>query len=527
MNVGPFDGVDWPSTLPPDLPLEERALKLFADTLERQTESQRRRTTEPPLPLPQFVREAWPIIEPKAPYVDNWHIGFLCEHLEAVTSGQILDLLINIPPGCMKSVLVSVMWPAWEWTKRPELRYLCGSYDESVSIRDNRKMREVVASPWYQEHWPLLFKRDQNAKRRFDNLHSGWRIGTSVGGRGTGEHPHRKIIDDPHNVKKSLSEVSRAEALMWFDLTMGSRGLALEAATIVIMQRLHEGDLSGHILDTLREQFVHICLPMRYEPPAWVEVGGEKVLQPRMAVTPLGRQDPRTESGELLWPSLMDAQKVEKLELQLRASHGEFGVAGQMQQRPAPESGGIFERTKLQIVDAIPADAQILRRCRGWDAAGTEGGGDWTVGARVAIARDGMIYVEDVVREQVGPGADEKLMKQTADLDGRSVAQKEECEGGSAGKKVIASHAKVLAGYIYSGETATADKVTRARPFASQVAVGNVRLVRGTWNKKYLDELAMFPAGKHDDQVDATSIAYNEIALTPQNTVTKRKLSGF
>jgi predicted phage terminase large subunit-like protein len=471
--------------------------------------------------LHAFVQQAWPIIEPKAPFVDNWHIGFLCEHLEAVHLGQITDLLINIPPGCMKSVLTSVMFPAWEWGPRgrPDLRYLCGSYDEALAIRDARKGRDIITSPWYQQRFrakptPWTLRPDQNRKTRYDTTQSGWRIATSVGGKGTGEHPHRKIIDDPHNVKGSLSDRSRQEAITWFDLTMGSRGLALNAATIMIMQRLHEEDLAGHVLATLRDQFEHVCLCMRHEPK-------------RMIETRLGKTDPRTTAGELLWPALLDEAKVAKLETQLRASHGEYGVAGQLQQRPAPETGGIFQRDWLQIVDAAPAAAQILRRCRGWDAAGTEGGGDWTVGARVALARDGMVYIEDVVRKQVGPGADEQLMKQTADLDGRTVTIVEEQEPGSAGKKVIAAHAKVLAGYVYRGESSSGDKVFRARPFAAQCAVGNVRLVRGEWNKVFIDELALFPHAKYDDQVDAVASAYNEIALAPETKVKPRRFSGF
>lgn len=477
-----------------------------------------------------FVRVAWPVLEPHAPFVDNWHIGFLCEHLEAVHRGDIADLLINLPPGCMKSALVSVMFPGWEWTRRPELRYLCGSYDQQLATRDTRRMRQIVESRWYQARWPVSLRRDQNTKTRFDNDQGGWRIGTSVGGRGTGEHPHRKIIDDPHNVKQSLSAAARTEALTWFDLTLGSRGIALGAATIIIMQRLHEEDLSGHVLEALGDQFVHICLPMRYDPPAWIERRGARQLVPRMPPTPLGRTDPRTEPGELLWPSLFDAEKVAKVEAQLRAQHGEFGIAGQLQQQPVPASGGLFKREWFPIVDALPADVPILARCRGWDCAATEGGGDWSAGVRMARTREGLIYVEHVVRGQWGPQAFEGpkgILRQLAEADTGAVRIREEEEGGSAGKKVSAAHAHLLLGFDYRGEKATGDKVTRVRPFAAQAAVGNVRLVRGPWNQDYLDELCAFPNGRHDDQVDGSSVAFSAIALEPQNIVITRKLTGF
>src|SRR5262249_31153153 len=151
--------------------------------------------------------------------------------------------------------------------------------------------------------------------------------------------------------------------------------------------------------------------------------------------TPLGRTDPRREPGELLWPGLFDADAVARVEAQLGAEHGDFGVAGQLQQRPAPAGGGVFKREWFPIVDARPADAQVVARCRGWDCGGTDGGGDWSVGVRLARTRDGLIYVEDVVRGQWGPQAFEGahgIMRQTADTDGRSIRIREEQEPGSA-----------------------------------------------------------------------------------------------
>lgn len=463
-----------------------------------------------------FMERFWPVVEPRTPFKSNWHIGLIAEHLEAVTMRQITDLLINIPPGCMKSYEVSVFWPAWEWIDHPEERYLCGSYDEALAIRDNRRSRDIIESADYQRYWPLDLRSDQNTKTRYDNLKSGWRIGTSVGGKGTGEHPTRKIIDDPHNVKQSLSDNMRGEALSWFSGTMATRGMALNAATIIIMQRLHQGDLSGHVLEQLPGQFVHICLPMRYEPPAWVEVNGQRALKPRMETTPIGGKDPRTEPGELLWPELFDEPKVAKAEAILRSEMGEFGVAGQMAQRPVPEEGGQFKREWFPIVDAVPADARIIARARGWDCAATEGGGDWTAGVRMSLTSGGMVYVEDVVRGQWGTKAFEGeggILKQTVRMDPPATRQREEQEPGSAGKKLIEFHATLLRGYDYRGTTATGDKQTRARPFAAQCAVGNVCLVRGPWNKAYVDELCLFPNGVHDDQVDGSANAFNEIAL--------------
>jgi predicted phage terminase large subunit-like protein len=190
----------------------------------------------------------------------------------------------------------------------------------------------------------------------------------------------------------------------------------------------------------------------------------------------------------------------------------------------------MFKRDWFGIVDAIPDDQpapdgsrphQVVARARGWDCAATEGGGDWTVGVRMAITRAGHIYIEHVVRGQWGPAKFEGpdgIMRQTVLADGRVVRQREEQEPGSAGKKVIASHQQLLAGFDYKGEHSTGDKPTRARPFAAtcaQAENGNRRvfLIRGEWNQAYLDELCTFPNGKKDDQVDASANAYNDIAL--------------
>lgn len=453
--------------------------------------------------ISEFIRQAWHLVEPDAELSWNWHLDLLCSELEAVTNGESHRLIVNVPPGTMKSLMVSVFWPAWEWTRDAGLRYLCASYGAHLAIRDNRRLRAIVTSPWYRRHFGVDLASDQAAKVRFDTTEQGWRIATSIGGVGTGEHPDRIIIDDPHSAEQARSAAERETACDWFDQTISTRK-ARGPATVIIMQRLHEGDLSGHLL--ARGGWRHLCLPMRYE------VASEDGA---LLYVPDAR-DPRTEPGALLWPSHWPEAKVRELELDL----GPYGTAGQLQQRPAPEGGGLFKREWFPIVDAAPVKA---RRCRGWDTAGTEGGGDWTVGVREADT-DGIIYIEDVVRVQAGPGAVDAIIRQTAEMDGKSCAVREEQEGGSAGKAVIASRAKSLAGYDYAGVSATGDKMTRAKPFRAQCEAGNVRLVRGDWNEEYLRELATFPAGSHDDQVDASSCCYN--ALTMERPKVTRVVLG-
>src|ERR1017187_10272020 len=148
--------------------------------------------------LREFVRKAWPIVEPATPFVPGGHIDAIIDHLESVSNGHIRNLLINVPPRHMKSLLVSVLWPAWEWTRWPARRWLFSSYAATLSIRDSVKCRRLLESPWYKARWGHVFvlTGDQNAKMRFDNNRSGYRLSTSVGGAVTGEGGDRIVCDD-------------------------------------------------------------------------------------------------------------------------------------------------------------------------------------------------------------------------------------------------------------------------------------------------------------------------------------------
>lgn len=309
-------------------------------------EKQRRKYTS----LVDFVRAAWPIMEGGTDYRHNWHIDLISEHLEAVFRKEIDNLLMNVPPGCMKSLLTTVAFPVWCWTLDPTTRFLTASYGQDLSTRDALRSRYLIESPWFQELWGGFITLDagQNQKTKYQNTDGGWRLATSVGGRGTGEHPDIKIVDDPHNVKEAESDSERQTALDWFDMTLASRGVSRNARTCVIMQRLHEFDLSGHIMekDTFATEWEHICLPMRYEPNRYTSTIGK---------------DPREDTKEeLLWPSLFDEKKVSILSKSL----GEYGTAGQLQQRPSPPGGGILKISHVQLWPSsrgIPAIEFILQ----------------------------------------------------------------------------------------------------------------------------------------------------------------------
>ncbi len=277
--------------------------------------------------LYEFVKQSWHVVEPGIEFIPSWHIEEICEHLEAVTAGEIRRLLINIPPRHSKSTIVSVMWPMWEWLTTPQHKYLCASYSSTLSIRDNLKARRLVQSPWYQERWGHLFNLagDQNAKQRFENDKTGYRIATSVGGTATGEGGSRLILDDPHSAQEAQSDVMRESAIEWFNMVWSTRlNDPKRDAMVTVMQRLHERDVSGLVLNEIGG-WEHICIPAEWD--------GKK------RKTVLGPYDPRTKVGELICPDRFGEKEIASL----KQSLGAYGTAGQLQQDPTPSEGGILK----------------------------------------------------------------------------------------------------------------------------------------------------------------------------------------
>lgn len=283
--------------------------------------------------LYEFVRQAWPSIEPGVAFIPSWHLEVICEHLEAVTSGEIRRLLINIPPRHSKSTIISVAYPCWEWLASPHEKYLCASYSGVLAIRDNLKARRLVSSPWYQERWGHLFKLtgDQNAKQRFENDKTGYRIATSVGGTATGEGGSRLILDDAISTTNAQSDAVRESTLDWLDMEWSTRlNDPKRDAMIEVAQRSHERDPSGHRLK--QGGWEHVCIPAEYDG-----------VRRKTSIFVKG-YDPRATLGELICPERFGEKEIESLKAQL----GAYGTAGQLQQAPAPKGGGILRVEHFQ-----------------------------------------------------------------------------------------------------------------------------------------------------------------------------------
>lgn len=461
------------------------------------------------LKLVKFVEYGWHVIEPEVPFINNWHIEAVCSHLEAVAAGKIDKLLINMPPGCSKSRILCVYWPAWVWITNPAARWIFASYDMALSTRDSVYCRDLVESEWYQSQWGDRFeiKGDQNQKTKFETDKTGWRIATSVGGRGTGEHPDFKIIDDSLKADDAENELALKHSVKWWKTTMATRGVSRGAREVVSGQRLNMADLPGALIDEGKHEW--LCFPMRFE------LEEAKKRKP----TSLGFVDPRKEEGELLWPELFPEDVVSSLEATLGGPDS-FDVAGQLQQRPVPASGGLFKSE--WFADCFVTDSpRAGRRLRYWDKAGTEGAGAATAGVRMSM-HNGIYYIEHVKRAQLDYGARDDMIKATAEVDAsefdNTVEVWLEQEPGSGGKQSAQISVKQLAKFPVYLERPKGNKVVRARPFSAQCKAGNVKIVRnpdGTdneWIQPFISELCSFPMGKFKDQADSASGAFGQLA---------------
>lgn len=426
-------------------------------------------------------------------------------------------LIINVPPRHAKSLLVSVFFPAWVWAQDPDpeglghgaairpgtwmgpgVRFLFASYNQALSERDNVRSRRIMDSRWFRERWGhrVGFTPDQNTKRRYENTLGGARFASSTGGGVLGDGGDIIVIDDPHNTLEAENDTQREFVQQWWQEVIPTRlNDARTGAFIIIMQRLHAGDLTGHIL--ARETgWDHLCLPARYEDD-----------HPFHARSSIGFRDPRKD-GELLWPARFGEAELSELTTKLAS----YGSAGQLQQRPSPREGGLFKKHWFSVNDVAPAGA--IRTVRRWDLAATADtrhDPDWTAGVRMHQMSNGFFVIDDVVRLRGTPAEVERAIRSTAEQDGRGVDVYVPQDPGQAGKAQAAYLIGKLAGWRAKAVIETGSKEVRAGPFAAQCEAGNVQLVRGPWLDDFLTELTAFPNAAHDDQVDAASGAFQAL----------------
>lgn len=322
----------------------DRLKRLAAATARLRLLEERELQLQPYGGLLAFVRYFWPIVEPARPLIEGWPLQAICEHLEAITRGEIRRLCISVPPGFMKSLTANVFWPAFEWGPMdlPSNRFIAASYSQSLTVRDNVRFRNIIMCPEYRQMWGNRFapSREQFNIVKVANDQTGWKLATSVGGVGTGERGDRFVVDDGNSVKEAESDVVRDSTNQWFTEVVPTRlNSASEGAIINIQQRTHDDDITGMILSR-RLGYELLRIPMEYD--SKFEDGGRK------RATSIGWTDPRNEDGELAWPERFPVSAVKEL----KEVMGPYAVAGQFQQNPSPRGGGIIKQEWWQLWEA-------------------------------------------------------------------------------------------------------------------------------------------------------------------------------
>jgi predicted phage terminase large subunit-like protein len=442
--------------------------------------------------LAHFARRAWHVLEPATPLKWGWALDAICEHLEAVSRGEITRLLMNVPPGSMKSLLTGVVWPAWEWGPRgmADKRFLGTAHKQDLAVRDAMKCRRLIQSAWYQARWTVELTSDQNAKTKFENSKTGFREAMAFTSM-TGARGDRVILDDPHSVDDANSKAMLEAGVKTFREALPSRVNNEHSAIVIVMQRLHERDVSAEAISL---GYDHLCIPMRFEakrPP-----------------TSIGWVDPRTDPGDLMFPDRFPESQVVELETSL----GSYASAGQLQQRPAPAGGGIFRDEWWQYYSALP---QIDWRAIYADTAQKTGQqNDYSVLECWGRSKSGQAVLIDLIR---GKWEAPELLVQArafwtkhAAVQGAGPLRKLAVEDKVSGTGLIQTLKRE--GLPVIAIQRDRDKVTRAYDAAPLIEAGNVLLPRDApWLSDFLAEASAFPNAAHDDILDPMMDAVADI----------------
>lgn len=520
--------------------LSRPELILHAKAMDELLMRERRALHAEPGGLMLFVADFWHVLEPNIPLVGGWVLDAMCEHLEAVSAGEIRRLLINVSPGSMKSLLVNVFWPAWEWAAmdRPDLRYVSFSYSAHLTERDNERFRDVVRSRLYRRMYGDRVRLISEGKIKVANDATGWKFASSVGGVGTGERGDRVLLDDPHNVKEAESEQVRNSTVQWFRESMQNRLNDLQTGVIVvIMQRVNEYDVSGCIMENYPD-YEHLCIPMENE------IG-------RKCVTSIGWEDPREVDGELSWPERYPESVLgpfRKLP---------FLWAGQYQQRPEPRGGGILKRDYWRIWDRRAMSENDVRAgaypvfdyvVASFDGAYTEDEDNdpsaltvWGLWFQTTederdmglVGRPQLMLVNAWRKWLTLHGDTRSLFRKPDETEaGFKLRSKENwgviehiietCKRFHVDKLLIERKATGItveqelrrlcareSFMIQSIDPKRVDKTARAYATVSMFTDGMIWRPETEWAQMVEDECASFPRGHHDDLVDTTTQALN------------------
>lgn len=406
------------------------------------------------------------------------HFSVIADHLDAVTRGEIDRLAIFWPPRHSKTETITVRYSLYRMERDAQTRCLITGYNESVARRFSRKVRTIAAH--------RIGLAGKSGVDEWQAANGAEMVARGVGTPPTGFGFNLICIDDPIKKREEAeSAVYRDKVWDWYTDDLYTR-LEPGGAIILTLTRWHYDDLAARAIASEPNKWTVLRLPALAEED-----------------DPLGRQ-----VGEALWPERFTREDLIRIrDVQSDEASGAYAFESLYQQNPSPREGAFFKVTNLEIVDSAPVG---LRLCRGWDLAASKQG-DYTAGVKLGVAPDGMWYVLDVTRGRWLPDERNKALMQAAQMDGRECRIRLAQDPGQAGVDQAQRLTRMLAGFKVRAERVTGDKVTRAEGFAAQVNAGNVRIVRGAWNRDYIEELRQFPMGAHDDAVDASSDALQEL----------------
>lgn len=435
----------------------------------------------------------------KPDFVTGWFNKVIASELQQfyqdVIDGKQPRLMIFAPPRSGKSELFSRRFPAWAFGKNPDLQMIACSYSADLASRMNRDVQRIMDDESYHGIFPgssLNEKRIATVSGQslrnseiFEIAgHKGAYRSAGVGGGITGMGADIAIIDDPvKDAKEANSQTVRDGVWDWYTTTLYTR-LSPKSGVLLGMTRWHEDDLAGRLIEEMKS-------------------GGDQWRIVKFPAIAEEDEEFRKE-GEPLHPERFDLERLSKI----RKAVGSQAWNALYQQRPSSKDGGVFKPSQIEIIDAEPVGN--INWVRAWDLGATVGG-DPTAGIKLGKMQDGSLVIADLAHGDLGADDRDRMIKNTASLDGRTVKISLPQDPGQAGKTQILYLTRMLQGYVVNSSPESGDKVTRAEPFAAQVNVGNVKMVKGAWNRILIEEMKMFPNGKHDDTIDACSRAYAEL----------------
>lgn len=440
-----------------------------------------------------FVQEFWEEIIAEEP-VWNWHIEYICNELQAIAE-RVKDrqpkeydyYILNVPPGSSKSTIATIMYPLWVWTIDATQRFICGSYASTPAEDLADKAFVIYNSDKYKRYFPELGgKKANGGKTHIKNGLKGERYVTSTGSAITGIHAHQIIIDDPMNPKIAASAVERDSANKWVSETISSRKVDKKVSvTIIIMQRLHDNDTTGYLLEKVKEglRIKHICIPAEVSDNNIQDVQPQSLLQ---------------HYTEGLFDAVRAPHDVLR---QIRLDLGSYGYAGQMLQRPSPPEGGILKKQWFGTIarhELFPGQVMHFQL----DTAYTEKTKNDPTAIIAYYIMQGHVYIANV----------QSVHKEFPDLirwlpafvkeNGGNQRSKIHVEPKASGLSVVQTLKKATNLNIITSEAPKEDKESRVQTVSPKIEAGRIILHTGGWNEHFLNQCTSFPNAQHDDEVD-------------------------